>query len=311
MKKYPIFDLHDDYVLALYDKGKQFKSDQQINRDLLRKANVKLIFGGFSYDDIFKDTNIQIDVLLKHASDKKNGLDLVKNAKDLKRVLNSKDQCGIILHLEGAAILGDDPYLLDRYFELGVRSIGLTHSEKNKLASGNKIDPKEHITSLGKKIVKEAVKKHMIVDLAHLNEAGFYDVLRLISHQPPIVTHTCTYKYCPDPRNLKDEQIKEIAKRKGVIGIFFSAKYVKPDYQTTSIDDVVKHFVHVAEVGGIDVLAIGSDFGGITTGIPKGLEDISKLQKLLIKLKKVGFNDNDLKKIAYLNVYRVLGKILK
>lgn len=311
MKKYSIIDLHDDYVLALYEKGKQFKSEKQINLKLMKKAGVKLIFGGFSYDNLFKDTDIQINTILKHVSIKKNKIDLVKNAFDLVSILKSKNRYGIILHLEGAGILDKKMVLFNKYYNLGLRSISLTHSGKNQLASGNKIDPKEHVTEFGKKVVKEAVKRHMIVDLAHLNYAGFYDVLRLISHQPPVVTHTCTYKHCRDPRNLKDEQIKEIARRKGLIGIFFSAKYVKPDYKSATIDDVVKHFVHVAEVGGVDILAFGSDFGGITTGVPKDLENITKLHVLLKKLKKVGFSEDDLEKIAYRNAYRVIREILK
>jgi membrane dipeptidase len=307
----PIIDLHTDYTLAIYEKGKQFKSEEQINLKLIREGGIKVFFTGFSYDDLFKDTEKQIDTILKNVSNKKNNLILIKKAADLSKVFGSKNKIGIILHLEGAAILDKEMKIFNRYYDLGLRSIGLTHSGKNQLAAGNKNDPQEHISSFGKKVVKEAIKRNMIVDLAHLNYAGFYDVLDLLSSQPPVVTHTCVYKYCPDPRNLKDEQIKEIAKRKGIIGIFFSAKYVKPEFKTTTINDVIKHFVHVAEIGGVDILSIGSDFGGITTGLPKNLENVSKLKILLQNLKKVGFNDQDIEKIAYLNAYRVINQILR
>lgn len=310
-QSYPIIDLHDDYVLSCYEKGVPFGSAKQINKKLIKKGKIKVIFAGFSYDDYFGDTERQLQILLDEVASDRNGLKLIKKRQDLIDVMHSENKTGIILHLEGAKIVDKKMKVLDRFYEMGLRSISLTHSGKNQLASGNKINPKNHITPLGEAVVKEAVKKHMVVDLAHLNYAGFYDVLRLLKNQPPVVSHTCAYDLCPDPRNLKNEQIVEVAKQGGVIGVFFSAKYVKSDYKTATIDDVVRHFVHIAEVGGIDVLAFGSDFGGITTGLPKGLENISCLQKILTKLKAVGFSQEDLEKVAYKNAYRVINQILK
>ncbi len=313
MKKYnefPIVDLHTDYVLACYEQGKQFKSDRQINLDLLKKANYKLLFCGFSYDDLLKDTEIQFAVLQNQLRLHKD-FSLIKTKQDLSNLFKpSNHKIGMIWHMEGADILKNDERKLIEYYKNGLRSIGLTHSSRNCLAAGNKDNPEIPLTKFGEKIVKLAHKLHIVVDLAHLNEKGFYKVLDLSVGRPVIVSHANTYKYCPDQRNLKDHQIRAVAKAGGVIGPFFSAKYVRNDGKQVTIDDVVKHIVHIVEIGGIDVLALGSDFGGITTGLPTGLENASKLIKLFSLLKRKGFSQSDLEKICYKNAIRILSKIL-
>lgn len=306
--KYPIIDLHTDYVLACYEKGKQFKSDQQINDKMLDKTNIRLVFAGFSYDDLLKDTDLQFKVLHQQLMKVKN-LKLVLTKQNLSDLFESKNR-GMIIHMEGAGILNNSMQKFQQYYHGGLRSIGLTHSRKNCLAAGNKENPKLPLTAFGKQIIKTSHQQGVVVDLAHLNEKGFYQALKN-GTRPFIVSHTCAYKLCPDPRNLKDEQIKEIARQKGVVGIFFSSQYVRNDGKKATIDDVVNHFVHIASVGGVDVLAIGSDFGGITTGTPYGLENTTKLTMLINRLKKAGFNNQDIEKISYKNAKRVLLNILK
>lgn len=304
----PIVDLHTDYVLACYKAGKQFGSGKQISIPLMKRSGTKVFFAGFSYDDLLKDTDLQFKVL-ENELKKRKEFKLVKSKEDFSNVFNEKNKIGVVIHMEGASTLGTSIEKFKTYYEKGLRSIGLTHNYKNTLAAGCKENPNLHLTDFGKKIVKLAQKFGVVVDLSHLNYQGFYDILK-IATKPVIVTHTCTYKYCPDPRNLKDEQIKEIARQKGLIGIFFSSKFVRNDGVKADIDYALNHFVHVAEVGGIDVLAIGSDFGGITTGLPKGLENTSKLLDVLEKLKKRGFSNSDIEKITHLNAKKVISNLL-
>jgi membrane dipeptidase len=237
---------------------------------------------------------------------------LVVSKKDLKNLFSKNNsKIGLLLHLEGAEYLNRNIQNLYRYYENGLRSIGLTHAHQNSLAGGNTSDPTIPLTPFGREVVKAAHKLNMIVDLAHLNQKGFYECLEMNGSKPAFVSHTCVSEVCNNPRNLDDEQIKKIAETKGVMGIFFSSKYVKNDEITVTIDDVVKHFLHVADLIGTDNLAIGSDFGGITTGLPRGLENSSKLLDLFQKLKENGFTDEDINKIAYQNAQRVLLQILK
>lgn len=302
MNRLPIIDLHSDYVMACYKKGEPFESHLQTNYQMIRNNYVKTIFAGFSYDDYFKDTDQQLQILIKEV--KKKRFKLILNKNDFLQVIQSPYLTGMILHLEGAKILNAGIELLEKYYDKGVRSLGLTHSQKNKLAYGNNEDPKKGITNLGKKIIKTALKKRMMVDLAHLNYQGFYDAAKLID-KPLFVSHANAYKICPNPRNLKDDQIKLIAASKGVIGIFFSAKYISKKIKP-NLEDVADHFDYIAKLVGVEVLAIGSDFGGITTGLPLGLENVNKLKTLFEYLKKRGFNQNEIEKIAYKNALRVI-----
>jgi membrane dipeptidase len=310
-KTYPyLIDLHTDYVLGCYEKGEPYGSKEQINLPLLKKVNGKLIFCGFSYDDLLKDTDRQFEILLEQS--RKDEFMLVVSKKDLKNLFSKNNsKIGLLLHLEGAEYLNRNIQNLYRYYENGLRSIGLTHAHQNSLAGGNTSDPTIPLTPFGREVVKAAHKLNMIVDLAHLNQKGFYECLEMNGSKPAFVSHTCVSEVCNNPRNLDDEQIKKIAETKGVMGIFFSSKYVKNDEITVTIDDVVKHFLHVADLIGTDNLAIGSDFGGITTGLPRGLENSSKLLDLFQKLKENGFTDEDINKIAYQNAQRVLLQILK
>jgi len=300
---YPLIDLHTDYVLSCYAKGVEYGSAKQINTGLLKTRNMRVILAGFSYDDLFGDTQIQVDTLLKETR-KPGGPSLILSAEDYRRVMRHTSP-GLIMHMEGAGILQNSMERFGEYYRAGVRSVGLTHSAKNCLASGNRENPKEGLTAFGKRVVKELTRRHMVVDYAHLNRKGFYDVLSLTTG-PVLVSHANTQRYCPDPRNLTDEQIKEVAKRKGVVGVFFSGKYVRNDGVPPSIDDVVKHACHIALVGGAGTVAFGSDFGGITTGLPRGLTSVADYPLLISKLRTAGFNDKELEGICWRNADRVL-----
>jgi len=307
---FPLFDLHTDYVLSQYEEGIKYKSAHQINNLQLENTQTKLIFSGFSYDDLFHDTDKQLRVMHRSFQSDKAWL-VIKTKNDLVRLMVNKKNRGVIIHMEGADILQRDVNIFDHYYNQGLRSIGLTHTHKNCLAAGNKENPTTPLTPFGRKIVLHALKKGVIIDLAHLNKAGFYEAAGLLGKKPLFVSHTCAYKLCRNNRNLTEEQIKIIGKSHGVIGIFFSKKFVNNRKKIVEINDVVKHFIHIASIVGDDSVAIGSDFGGITSGFPKGLESLSKIGEFYKKMKEAGFNDTSMKKITHLNALRVIKHYLK
>lgn len=303
MKKINVIDLHTDYVLTLYDKGRSLQTTRQISYKKIKNGNVKLFFGGFSYDDLLGDSQKQLNVMLTKIKKLKD-LILIRNSLDIKNLFNSKNNnTGTIIHLEGSKIITQ--YGLKNLFESGVRSLSLTHSKGNFLAGGNNITFTQGITNKGKEVIKLALQLGMWIDIAHLNETSFKQALDLMGDKPPIVTHTGIYNFCPDPRNLKDWQLKEISKRKGLIGIFFAPKHIICK-RSMSINQLIDIFKYTADLVGIDSVAIGSDFGGMPSGVPEGLEDISKTNLLLKLLLKNGFKLDDVEKIAYKNAYRVL-----
>jgi membrane dipeptidase len=148
----------------------------------------------------------------------------------------------------------------------------------------------------------------MIVDFAHMNAPTFADALRVV-RGPIIVSHGNAAACCPNPRNYSDEQLRSIAERGGVVGVFFAKTFVT-GAQPAVIADVVRHIDHLRKVMGEDHIALGTDFGGIITGTVAGLDAVACLPALWDALAAHGYTDAQLEKIAYRNAARVLREIL-
>jgi membrane dipeptidase len=235
-------------------------------------------------------------------------LDLVRTVADLERCIASGEP-GAILHLEGAEPL--DPTLrdLDAWVERGVRSIGIVWSRPN--AFGHRVPfrfpggPADGpgLTDAGRDLVRACNERGVLVDLAHLNERGFYDVAAL-SDAPLVVTHAGAHAIAPQPRNLTDAQLDAIGDSEGLVGIFFDVVMTRSDGDLifdTPLDVVAEHIDYVAERIGIDHVALGSDFDGCFP--PAALGDATKTQDLLGVL---GWDDDELAKLAHGNWVRVL-----
>lgn len=217
---------------------------------------------------------------------------------------------GVLVHLEGAdALTPETEKYLSQWHAKGLRSIGFLWNRDNALGTAAaSLHPQEGLTSFGKKMIQKSNELGLLIDCAHLNEAGFYDVLEFA--QNPLITHGNAYTLSPHPRNFKDAQIKALARRGGIIGVFFSGKYVRLN-GNLDISNVVAHIEHISNLIGTDCIAIGSDFGGITTGLIPGLSHISELPNLKNALLSRGFSTQDINKIFSENAYRYLLYALK
>ncbi len=176
-----------------------------------------------------------------------------------------------LLSIEGGEAIEDDLDNIHRLREQGARIFTLTWNRKNKLASGALSGSDDRLTDLGRAVVKELNKADMFIDVSHLNEAGFYEVCAL-TDKPIVASHSNSYEVCPFPRNLKDDQIREIAKLGGVIGFNLCADFIRSDGKPDH-EDVIRQIEHILNVGGENILGLGCDYDGITN-TPKGLEDI-------------------------------------
>jgi membrane dipeptidase len=162
------------------------------------------------------------------------------------------------------------------------------------------------LTALGRKVVREMNRLSMIVDLAHINEKGFYDTLK-VSSKPVIVSHANARAICDHPRNLSDDQLRALRDASGVIGLSFCPDFV--DKKRATIERLLDHFVHVAEVAGVNHLGFGSDFDGIEAVIP-GLEDVTAMPTLVNGLAARGFSHCEIEKITSKNFLRIVNDIL-
>lgn len=233
---------------------------------------------------------------------------LVQKKRDLER-LPDRTRIGILLSVEGGEILGENIFMLDIIFKLGVRALGLTWNQRNALADGvGEVDTQSRLTQLGQEVILRMNKLGMLIDVSHLNEAGFWHVLEL-SKDPIVASHSCAKALCNHPRNLSDQQLRALAKHKGVVGVNFYPRFLKKTGQATR-DDVVRHICHIAEVAGVETVGLGSDFDGIDEA-PDGLEQVGDYHCLLDDLIKRGFSSLEIEKIAGHNFRRILYDVLK
>lgn len=249
---------------------------------------------------------------------------ICKNYHDIENTLKD-DKIALLITMEGAEPLGTDLNLLRIFHELGVRSVGLTHARSNAAGHGGIFAPsgssKEGLTGFGRDLVRECEALGVIIDLAHINPAGFNDILSATT-KPPIVSHTNVRRYYDIERNISDDQIKMIGERRGVIGV--NSVLVSPKEETSTLDCYVDHIEHIANLIGIDGVGIGFDFfefiysqwpesakkqlaEKLTTPhfIPN-LRNHSQARNLTRKLIERGFSDQEIEKILRRNWLRIL-----
>jgi membrane dipeptidase len=237
-------------------------------------------------------------------------LALVTSAQE---VLNAK-VCGqkvVLLSLEGIQAVDQprdrlgyaDPIAALRVLcARKVRSVGLVHFSRNSAATpglGKGANAHAGLTPLGHQMVDALEDWGVLIDLAHLSKAGFLDVCAR-ARNPPIVSHTGLQHFYPLGRNIDDEQIRAVAKAGGVIGIMYSRQFLG----SAELKRVVEEFVHLHNVGGEDVLALGSDFDGFVIP-PRGLSDVRGLPVLTAALWDA-LGERATRKLLGENVLRVL-----
>ncbi len=219
-----------------------------------------------------------------------------------------------ILHLEGADPLAPDLSDLDAWYERGLRSVGLVWSRPNAFAEGVPFgfpaspDTGPGLTSAGRELVRRCNELGIVVDLSHLNEAGFWDVAGL-STAPLVATHSNAHALCPSTRNLTDAQLDAVGASGGVVGINFAVSFLREDGAhdaSTPLTEIVRHASYVAERIGVDHVALGSDFDGAE--ISAELGGVAGLPRLVDALRAGGFDEEAVEKVTHRNWQRVLGE---
>lgn len=188
---------------------------------------------------------------------------LVKSAADLQAYLERRatdpTMVAGLLAIEGLQVLEGDPANLDTLYAAGFRMMGLTHFFDNEVAGSAHGETKDGLTELGREVVRRMEERKILIDLAHASPAAIVDVLELAS-RPVVVSHTGVHATCPGPRNLADELIRAIASTGGVIGV----GYWDGAVCETDPASIARAIRHVADLVGVDHVALGSDFDGAT-----------------------------------------------
>ena len=276
----------------------------------------------------------------------KDKIELATTASDIERIVKSK-KIAAFLTVEGGHTIDDDLRVLRMYYQLGIRSMTLTHSRNNNWADSATDKPVHNgLTDFGKEVVREMNRLGMVVDVSHVADKTFFDALE-VTTKPVMLTHSSMRAISDVPRNVTDEMLWALAKNGGVVGITFGEGFVNPkdadalraaiEVETTaptmdgrtlddyaaqdvrklfgtrvkvaaSVEDVADHIDHAVKIAGIDHVGIGSDFDGVS-GPPNGLDDVSRMPALIAALLERGYSDRDLKKILGENTLRVIREV--
>ncbi|GAB4110146.1 MAG: dipeptidase [Roseiflexaceae bacterium] len=241
---------------------------------------------------------------------------IIRTTRELEECLQN-GTFAAILHYEGADPIDPTLNQLELLYQAGLRSIGLVWSRANAFATGvpfrfpSSPDIGPGLTDAGKALVRECNQLGIMIDLSHLNEAGFWDVAKL-SDAPLVATHSNVHALCQSSRNLTDKQLDAIKESDGMVGLNFAVVFLRPDGDwngDTPIATMVEHIDYLVERLGIERVGLGSDFDGAR--IPSEIGDAAGLPKLIDALRATGYDDAALRKLTSENWVRVLRKTWK
>ena len=201
------------------------------------------------------------------------------------------------------------------FYRLGVRMMTLTWNYENELGFPNEIINNKLVCDRGLKdrgfeFIEEMENLGIIIDVSHLSDAGFYDILNN-TKKPFVASHSNARSICNHRRNMTDDMIKKLADRGGVMGLNFYSNFLNENTKfsdLSKLDDMIKHLKHIKNIGGIEVIGLGSDFDGIDCKVE--IENASKMQILAEKIKKEGFTEDEVEHIFYKNVLNLFKEIL-
>ena len=233
----------------------------------------------------------------------KEHITFAKSHQDITTAL-SQGKAVSILTIENGAALEGDIAKLDEFYKLGVRSICLTWNGLNQIACGVNSDNIDGgLTPFGVEVVKRMNALGMLVDVSHITETGYWDVIST-STAPIISSHSNSKAICSHRRNLTDEQFKALIKNGGVTGINLCPPFLN-NSGTADMNDILKHIEHFMGLGGEDNIGLGADLDGISS-LPSGMRGVEDLGSILEALLNKNYSEEQVRKIAGLNFLRLL-----
>lgn len=303
-----MIDLHCDTLLKLYDEpqmGDLYSNPWTVDVKKLKKAH-SLVQDFAIYIDLKRQEDSYEQYLRMHQifdEQMKKYNDYiypVKTYKDIEQC-QQDGRIGALLSVEEGGIFGGDIAKLTKAYQGGVRLLTLSWNYPNGLSFPHGAAyVGQGLTAAGKIFVEKMEELHMIVDVSHLNDAGVADLADMMK-QPFIASHSNARSLTAHTRNLTDEQIRLIAERGGVIGLNFAQRFLG-DSAVSRIADMVRHAQYIVDIGGSDVLALGTDFDGISPAVE--IENIGEMDKLAQALEQSGMTVPLVEKIFEKNALR-------
>lgn len=308
-------DMHCDTILKIYHHRRnisEYNSDCHVDLPRLQKGRVDLQFFAI-FPDIdtapagaLTRTLQLLDFFWEQYNCNDKDLHLILSRTDLDFCLKS-GKIGALLSVEGGEALAGELSILRILYRLGVRSLGLTWNYRNQLADGAEEGRTGGgLSRFGVEVVREMNRLGMVVDVAHLSERGFWDVLE-VSTKPVIASHSNCRALWNHPRNLSDEQISSLAQGGGIIGLTFVADFLGSG--RVDLEDYLRQIDHICDLVGDEHLGLGSDFDGTDQVLPE-IPDVSRYPVIAEALAQRGYSDDSIRRICRDNCLRVLREIL-
>ena len=307
-------DLHCDTPGRIFYENLDLKSQLcKVNIEKLKKGrSLGQVFAFFVDQELNDDSCDEFlklyNKFMEEIKGNLNDIEIVRNIDELKNV-EKVDKIGAFLSIEEGEVIKGNIDNLKKVYEMGIRILTITWNYKNQLAyPGVEYNYKNKgLTKKGIEVIEECEELGIIPDVSHLSDGGFYDLIR-VCKKPFIASHSNARAITNHPRNLDDNMIKLLAEKGGVMGINFCSDFLGQE-RVSSIQEIIFHIKHIKNVGGIDVLALGSDFDGIENEVE--IKDPSEFEKLYSSLKNNNFKESEIEKIFYKNVIRVFEETLK
>lgn len=313
-----IIDLHCDTITVLASEHKDLRQND-LNLDLLRMKKQEIMLQDFAVfvrlteyktlNEAWEYTLAMCKFFKEQMAANKDLISQVFSYKDIEEN-QAKDKISALLSLEEGGVLEENIERLVTLYKEGVRLITISWNFENTLGYPNSMtEPtlEKHLKPFGREVVKTMDELHMLVDVSHAGDGSFWDIADIVKG-PFVASHSDARTLTDHSRNLTDPMIKTLAQHGGVTGINFFSKFLGAD-GTGSIEQMVAHIKHIRKVGGIDVIALGSDFDGF--GGASGVRTCEDFPKLFAALTKAGFTDEELEKISHKNALRVMRDVLK
>ena len=302
-----LFDLHCDTLYrAFFEIGGLFNNDFHISFDKTDDIEPYIQCMAVWVPDEFRNKNaIQLfENCRKKLNDelKDTNIKIIYSQDDIIEI-ESKKGNGVVLTVEGGAVLGGKLENVDYLAKCGVKIMTLTWNGNCELGDGIGVEGAKGLTNFGKSVVAKMEQNSIVVDVSHSSVPMFYDVAEL-STRPFCATHSNSKQICPHRRNLTDEQFSIIRDKGGIVGLNLSRGFLREDEDKACMLDVLRHAEHFLSLGGEKTLAIGTDFDG--TDIPIDMTGIESMNKLYELFLKHNYNEKLLEDIFFNNARNFL-----
>ena len=308
---YKIIDTHCDTAAELLDKNEVLEN----NTCMIKKSYMDeyescvLNFAAYVSKKAENPMDRALKILQKAKKEiKDNNIKLVLNCDELKRTLK-ESRHGAILSIEDARALCGKVMPLYFFYNYGVRMITLAWNDDNEVTDGANSKNQTGLTDFGRDVVREMNRLKMMIDVSHISEQGFWDVMET-SRKPVIASHSNCYRECPHIRNLKDDQIKALIDNGGIMCINIYPYFLESNPEKADIKSVIRHIEYALSLGAENHLGLGSDFDGIDI-TTKEITNLKDYQKLFKELEKMNYSQEQIDKITHKNFINFMERIEK